>query len=123
METTTSTWSQAVLVNPPALQSTEVRMILITGTDLLAMQEAGLTLFDAGHIPVIGEWFAQPMAALPACGAAYEDLFEPMAERLLARVDGVLRLGGMSGFSDSLVRMARSQGLRVFFNIEDVLAG
>lgn len=98
-------------------------MILVTGTDLLAMQEAALTLFDAGHIPVIGEWFAQAMAALPACGAAFDDLFEPMAERLLTRVDGVLRLDGMSAFSDALVRMARSQGLRVFFSIDEVLAG
>ena len=120
---TTSPWSQAVLVNTPALQPSEVRMILVTGTDLLAMQEAALTLFDAGHIPVIGEWFAQAMAALPACGAAFDDLFEPMAERLLTRVDGVLRLEGMSAFSDALVRVARSQGLRVFFSIDDVLAG
>jgi hypothetical protein len=100
-----------------------MRMILVTGTDLLAMQEAALTLFDAGHIPIIGEWFAQAMAALPACGAAFDDLFEPMAERLLTRVDGVLRLDGMSAFSDALVRMARSQGLRVFFSIDEVLAG
>jgi hypothetical protein len=110
-------------VNTPALQPSEVRMILVTGTDLLAMQEAALTLFDAGHIPVIGEWFAQAMAALPACGAAFEDLFEPMAERLLSRADGVLRLEGVSSFSDSLVQLARKQGLRVFSNVDEVLAG
>jgi hypothetical protein len=123
MQHTTSPWSEAVLVNTPALQPSEVRMILVTGTDLLAMQEAALTLFDAGHIPVIGEWFAQAMAALPACGAAFEDLFEPMAERLLSRADGVLRLEGVSSFSDSLVQLARKQGLRVFSNVDEVLAG
>jgi len=98
-------------------------MILVTGADLLSMQEAALTIFDAGHIPLIGEWFASPMAALPACGAAFEDLFRPMAERLLLRADAVLRLEGHSAESDAVVRAARSQGLRVFFNLEDVLAG
>src|SRR4051812_35840792 len=120
---TTSPWSEAVLVNPPALQPSEVRMVLITGVDLLGMQEAALTLFDAGHIPVIGEWLASPMAALPACGAAYEDLFEPIAERLLLRADAVLRLEGASAFSDALVQMARNQGLRVFFTVDEALAG
>lgn len=98
-------------------------MVLITGPDLLAMQEAALTLFDAGHIPLIGEWFVSPMAALPACGAGFENLFAPLAERLLMRADAVLRLNGDSVAADTVVAMARSQGLRVFFNLDEVLAG
>jgi hypothetical protein len=98
-------------------------MILIAGSNLPAMQEAALTIFDAGHIPVVGEWLASPMAALPACGAALEDLYEPIAERLLLRADAVLRLDGPSSFADALVQMARTQGLRVFFKLEDALAG
>jgi hypothetical protein len=98
-------------------------MVLITGADLLSMQEAALTLFDAGHIPLIGEWFASPLAALPACGAPFEDLFRPLAERLLMRADGVLRLDGASTAADAVVQMARGQGLRVFHSVEDVLAG
>ena len=98
-------------------------MVLITGGDLLAMQEAALTLFDAGHIPLIGEWFASPMAALPACGAAYEDLFQPLAERLLLRADAVLRLDGSSATADVVVRAARTQGMRIYYSLEDVIAG
>jgi len=98
-------------------------MVLITGADLLSMQEAALSLFDAGHIPLIGEWFASPMSALPACSAAFEDLFRPMAERLLLRADAVLRLEGTSGAADMVVQMARGQGLRVFYKLDDVLAG
>ena len=121
---TSSPWSQAVLVQPAAgLQPSEVRMILITGPDLLAVQEAALSIFDAGHIPVVGEWFVSPMAALPACGAAYDQLFGPLAERLLHRADGVLRLDGASPTADTVVQMARNQGLRVFSSLEDVLAG
>ena len=81
-------------------------MVLITGPDLLAMQEAALTLFDAGHIPLIGEWFASPMVALPACGAGYDDVFQPLAERLLLRADAVLRLEGAL----TRVRLRRPRG-------------
>jgi hypothetical protein len=119
----TSPWSQVTLADPPALQPSEVRMVLVTGADLLAMQEAALTLFDAGHIPLIAEWMASPMASLPACGATLDAIFEPLSERLLMRADSILRLDGPSASADSLVRLARSQGLRVFFNIEEVLAG
>ena len=98
-------------------------MVLITGADLAAMQEAALTLFDAGHIPLVGEWFATPMSALPECSAKFDDLFTPLAERLLMRADAVLRLEGGSAASDVVVQMARGQGLRVFYSVEDVLAG
>ena len=98
-------------------------MILVTGADLPAVQEAALTLFDAGHIPLVGEWFTSPMTALPACAATVDDLFQPLAERLLLRADSVLRLDGNSPVADTVVRLARTQGLRVFFNLEDVLAG
>ena len=111
------------MVNAPLMQPSEVRMVLITGADLLSVQEAALTLFDAGHIPLVGEWFASPMSALPSCGAGFEDLFRPLAERLLRRADAVLRLDGASLAADTVVAMARSQGLRVFSNVEDVLAG
>jgi hypothetical protein len=119
----TSPWSQVTLVHPPALQPSEIRMVLITGADLLTMQEAALTLFDAGHIPLIAEWMASPMSSLPACGASLDDIFEPLAERLLLRADSVLRLDGASSSADMVVRQARSHGLRVFFKVEDVMAG
>jgi hypothetical protein len=98
-------------------------MVLVTGGDPLAVQETALTLFDAGHIPLVGEWFVSPMAALPSCGARFDAIFVPLAERLLRRADAVLRLDGASPAADTVVQMARSQGLRVFSNIEDLLAG
>ena len=119
----TSPWSQVALANAPGLQASEVRMVLIAGADLLPMQEAALALFDAGHIPLIAEWIASPMAALPACGASLDALYEPLSERLLLRADSVLRLEGASAAADALVQTARAQGLRVFSSLDDVLAG
>ena len=123
MNTSSSQWSQAVLVHAPPMQASEVRMVLVTGSELLAVQEAALTLFDAGHIPLVAEWFVAPMASQPACGVKSDEILEALAARLLTRVDAVLRLAGPAPASDVIVRMARSQGLRVFSNIEDVLAG
>src|SRR6266436_10401473 len=119
----TSPWSRAMLANPPGLQPSEVRMVLITGPDLLPMQEAALALFDAGHIPLIAEWIASPMASLPSCGASLDAIYEPLSERLLLRADSVLRLEGGSASADSLVQVARAQGLRVFSSVDEVLAG
>ena len=109
------------------LQVVETRMILIAGADVAAVEEVALPLFHAGHIPVVGDWFAEPLAALsgpaPLEVEAVAEIFQPLAERLLARCDGILRVGGPSAGADTLVGMGRSRGLRVFFNLEDALAG
>jgi len=96
-----------------ALQRSEVRVILITGPHLAAMESAAVTLFREGHLPVIGEWLASPL-----------DLRrDPVTERLLARCDAVLRVHGPSAEADAVASLARSFGLRVFHTVEDALAG
>jgi hypothetical protein len=102
------------------LQRAEVRMILIVGADVAAMEEAAQTLFRAGHAPLLGEWIAAPLAAAQP---TFEDVFTPILERLLDRADAVLRLPGQSGDADALAGLARTRGLRVHFSLEDALAG
>jgi hypothetical protein len=109
------------------LQLVETRMILIAGADVAAVEEVALPLFHAGHIPVVGDWFAEPPAALsgppPVEDDTVAEISHPLAERLLGRCDAILRVGGPSMGADALVGMGRSRGLRVFFNLEDALAG
>jgi hypothetical protein len=109
------------------LQLVETRMILIAGADVAAVEEVALPLFHAGHIPVVGDWFAEPLAALsgppPVEDDTVAEISHPLAERLLGRCDAILRVGGPSMGADALVGMGRSRGLRVFFNLEDALAG
>ena len=66
--------------------------------NLWMLEAPSYALFKAGHIPMIGEW-----VALPVWNAAggehvgdnlYEEIFHPVAHRLLAICDGVLRLQG-----------------------------
>jgi hypothetical protein len=92
--------------------------------NLRAMEAVALPLFRAGHIPVVGEWLALPLVALAGSrrvgDAAFDEIFHPIAERLLARCDAVLRVGGASQGADLMVRIARDRGLAVFSSLEDV---
>lgn len=89
-----------------------------------AMEAYALPLFRAGHVPVVGEWFALPLVALAGSqrvgDAAFEEIFHPIAERLLERCDAVLRVGGPSQGADLMVRIAAERGLRVFRRLSEV---
>jgi hypothetical protein len=88
------------------------------------MTEASLDVFRLGHLPVMGEWFALPL--LEAAGsqqigdAVFDEIFHPVAERVLARCDACLRIGGASAGADRMVAVAQSLGKRVFDGVESV---
>jgi len=89
-----------------------------------AMEACALPLFRAGHIPVIGEWLALPLVALAGSkkvgDAAFDEIFHPIAERLLERCDAVLRVGGPSRGADLMVQIGRERGLRIFGALDEV---
>jgi hypothetical protein len=89
-----------------------------------AMEAYALPLFRAGHVPVVGEWLALPLVQLAgsqAVGdAAFAEIFHPIAERLLARCDAVLRVGGASAGADQMIAVAQAQGLQVFHRLSEV---
>jgi hypothetical protein len=88
------------------------------------MESFALPLFRAGHLPVVGEWLALPLVALAGSvrvgDAAFDEIFHPIAERLLEKCDGVLRVGGPSAGADMMVEMAGRRGLRIFTSLADV---
>jgi hypothetical protein len=90
-----------------------------------AMTTTSLALWRRGHLPVMGEWFALPLIeAATAAGDpdADESIFHPIAERLLERCDGCLRIGGPSAGADRMVETARRLGKAVWFGIDEVPA-
>jgi len=103
-----------------AMQAAETRMILIVGGDAPSMEWAALSLFRAGHIPVLGQWFSPLVTSDSAPAADGTDL---VSDRLLGRCDAVLRMDGPAPEPDALVRTALARGLRVFDNLEDAIAG
>jgi len=88
------------------------------------MEHYALPLFRAGHIPIVGEWLALPLVALAGSqrvgDAAFEEIFHPIAIRLLRRCDAVLRIGGASQGADHMVDVARERGLAVYHSLGEV---
>ena len=89
-----------------------------------AMTAVSLELFRRGHLPVMGEWFALPLIEEAARTSdretADEAIFHPIAERVLARCDACLRIGGPSEGADRMVEAARRLGKRVYMDVGDV---
>jgi hypothetical protein len=92
--------------------------------NLRTLESVALPLYRAGHIPLIGEWLALPLlreAGSKRPGdAIYDEILYPIANRLLSRCDGVLRLPGASTGADEDVRLAHERGLHVWDSINDV---
>lgn len=89
-----------------------------------AMNETALVLFRAGHLPVTGEALALPLleaaGSIRPADAAFEELFHPVAERLLDRCDAVLRIGGPSAGADAMVERARAAGKDVYAALDEI---
>jgi len=94
--------------------------------NLRRLEDAALPIFRAGHIPVIGEWFALPL--LNVAGSKflgdpiYEEILYPVAARIIRKCDAILRLEGASKGADEDVRLAGELGIPVYYRLEEVLA-
>ena len=89
-----------------------------------AMESYAIPIFRAGHIPMLGEWLALPLVELAGSkqvgDEAFNEIFHPIAFRLLEKCDGVLRVGGPSAGADEMVRVGRSIGLRIFESLAEI---
>jgi ADP-ribose pyrophosphatase len=88
------------------------------------MESHALPIFRLGHIPVLGEWFALPLVHLAGSkqvgDEAFNEIFHPIAERLLEKCDAVLRIGGASQGADLMVSVAQRLGLKVYYSLEEI---
>jgi hypothetical protein len=89
-----------------------------------AMEAYALPLFRAGHLPVLGEWFALPLLQLAGSrqvgDGPFNEIFHPISERIVARCDAVLRVGGPSQGADQMVAVAQAHGRAVYYRLQDV---
>jgi len=88
------------------------------------METYALPIFRAGHIPMLGEWLALPLVSLAGSRKIgdefFNEIFHPIAVRLLEKCDAVLRVGGPSAGADEMVRVGRNLGLRIYANLEEI---
>ena len=92
--------------------------------NLAAMEAVALPIFRAGHIPLVSEWLALPLVELAGSQQVgdepFNEILHPIAERLLARCDAVLRIGGPSQGADMMVQLAEEMSHDVFYKLEEI---
>ncbi len=115
--------SLAILIAGPYRSGTGDDPALMA-RNVAAMEAYALPLYEAGHMPLLGEWLALPLLALAGStrvgDAVYERLFHAHATRLLGSCDAVLRVGGASAGADAMVAAARALGLAVFHKLDEI---
>jgi hypothetical protein len=89
--------------------------------NLKRLEDAAAPIYRLGHIPMIGEWVALPIArGMEPDEAPDVDVLYDTARMLLQRCDAVLRLPGESVGADNDVAIARERGLPVYHRLEDI---
>ena len=89
-----------------------------------AMNEMALELYKMGHMPVLGEWFALPI--IEAAGSQevgdkiFNDIFHPIAVKLIDHCDAVLRIGEISSGADEMVNVGIQKGKIIFKNKSEI---
>lgn len=89
-----------------------------------AMNDTALKIYQLGHLPVLGEWFALPLIATAGSkemgDAIWNELFHPVAIRLIDKCDAILRIGGPSGGADEMVRIGKEKGKKIFYDVAEI---
>lgn len=89
-----------------------------------AMEYYALPIFRGGHIPIIGEWLALPLVDLAGSkevgDQAFNEIFHPIAIRLLEKCDAILRIGGPSAGADEMVKVGLSLGLKIYTALAEI---
>ena len=92
--------------------------------NLRRLEEASYPIFQAGHVPMIGEWVALPIwhtAGGQSVGdALYDEILHPTAGRLIERCDAILRLPGDSKGADNDVKLAHERGIPVYYDMSEI---
>lgn len=88
------------------------------------LEAKALPIFRKGHVPMIGEWAANPLIELAGSeevgDAIFNEIQYPVAHRLLKKCDAVLRIEGSSNGADQDVEIAKSLGLKVYYDLNEI---
>jgi len=72
----------------------------------------------------LGEWFALPL--VEAAGSKkigddiFNEIFHPIAVRLIDHCDAVLRIGGSSKGADEMVATGKCKAKIIFYNLNEI---
>ncbi|CAI0842634.1 NUDIX hydrolase [Serratia liquefaciens] len=92
--------------------------------NLHRLEQAALAVYQRGHVPVIGEWLALPLATAAGStqlgDAVSEAFLYPVAHRLIAQCQAIYRIEGASAGADNDVRLANEWGMPVYYRLDDI---
>ena len=115
--------SLLILIAGPVRSGTNNRAELIEA-NLHNMAQVALRVYQKGHIPVVGEWLALPVAKAAgskAIGDAIsEEYLYPVAHRLISRCDAILRMPGESRGADLDIEEGKKRGLAIYSALEEI---
>lgn len=112
-----------ILVAGPYRSGTNDNPQLIAA-NVKRMTDTALEIYRKGHMPMLGEWFALPI--IEAAGSKqigdniFNELFHPIAFRLIDHCDAILRIGGASKGADDMVTAGKEKGKLIFFSQDEV---
>ncbi|AYN67616.1 DUF4406 domain-containing protein [Euzebyella marina] len=88
------------------------------------LESVALPIFRKGHVPMIGEWVANPLIELAGSKEVGDEIFQeiqyPTAHRLLTKCDAVFRIEGESKGADQDVEIAKELGLKVYYDLNEI---
>jgi len=115
--------SLMILIAGPYRSGTNDDPQLITA-NVKAMTDAALEIYNIGHLPVLGEWFALPLIETAGSKKIGDDIFNkifhPVALQLIDHCDAILRIGGPSTGADEMVNTGKAKNKIVFYNIGEI---
>lgn len=115
--------SLMILVAGPYRSGTNDNPILIEA-NVKAMENAALELFQLGHLPVLGEWFALPLIEVAGSkeigDEIFNEIFHPIAIQIIDHCDAVFRIGGASKGADDMVNAGKAKGKIIFYNKTEI---
>lgn len=92
--------------------------------NLVKLENAALAVYQRGHIPVIGEWLALPLAKAAGSTSVGDEISQsmlyPVAHRLIGKCDAIYRIEGESKGADMDIEVARKLGLPVYHHVDSI---
>ncbi|CAI2100497.1 NUDIX hydrolase [Serratia ficaria] len=115
--------AQLILIADPYRSGTDGDPQRIAA-NLRRLEQAALQVYQRGHVPVIGEWLALPLAAAAGStehgDAICQEYLYPVAHRLIAQCQAVYRIEGASAGADKDLQVADEWGLAVYRRLEEI---
>jgi hypothetical protein len=112
-----------ILIAGPYRSGTDGKQELIEA-NLARLENAALAVYQRGHVPVIGEWLALPLAKAAGSESIDDEISEsmiyPVAHRLITKCDAIYRIEGVSKGADMDINIAREHGLAIYTRLEDI---